>query len=145
MLLYTRGVFRESSRGRVLSTCCARQAFHPHPLPSPLKGEGSPSFSTCSRAFFHKTFDNIHKPLKIRVILQIIFFSYSDRLSSLFLGAISWRVMKDFSPFLGFPDFFRNLFLPTSSKIFAGRFAPFQTNSVIIILFYKSLITESIK
>jgi poly(A) polymerase len=47
--------------------------------------------------------------------------------------------LKDFSPFLRFLDFFRNLFFPTSGNIFAGRFAPFQTNSVIIIPFYKSL------
>jgi hypothetical protein len=44
-----------------------------------------------------------------------------------------------------FLDFFGNLFLPTSKETSAGGFAPFQTNSVIIIPFSKSLITESIK
>src|SRR4030042_1932306 len=51
MPLCIRRVFPESS-------CYALQAFHPHPFPSPLKGEGFPCFSICSRAVFHKTFDN---------------------------------------------------------------------------------------
>jgi hypothetical protein len=45
-----RRVFPESSG-------YARQAFHPHPFPSPLKGEGFPCLSVCSRAVFHKNFD----------------------------------------------------------------------------------------
>jgi hypothetical protein len=52
MSLCIRRVFPESS-------CYARQAFHPHPFPSPLKGEGFPCLSVCSRAVFHRAFDNI--------------------------------------------------------------------------------------
>jgi hypothetical protein len=33
--------------------------FHPHPFPSPLKGEGLDSFLICFRAVFHKTSENI--------------------------------------------------------------------------------------
>jgi len=32
--------------------------LYPHPFPSPLKREGFPCPSVCSRAVFHKTFDN---------------------------------------------------------------------------------------
>jgi hypothetical protein len=54
MPLCIRRVFPESS-------CYARQVFHPHPFPSPLKGEGFPCLSVCSRAVFHRTFDNVQK------------------------------------------------------------------------------------
>ena len=52
MPLCIRRVFPESSR-------YARQIFHPHPVPSPLKGEGFHCLSVCYRAVFHRTFDNI--------------------------------------------------------------------------------------
>ena len=52
MPLCIRRVFPESSR-------YARQVFHPHPVPSPLKGEGFHCLSVCYRTVFHRTFDNI--------------------------------------------------------------------------------------
>jgi hypothetical protein len=35
----------------------SRQSFHPHPLPSPLKGEGFPYLSIFFRVVFHDFFD----------------------------------------------------------------------------------------
>lgn len=52
MPLCIRGLFSKSS-------CYARKSFHPHPLPSPLKGEGFLCPSVCFSVLFHQSFDNI--------------------------------------------------------------------------------------
>ena len=55
MLFCMRRVFSKFS-------CYARQFLHPHPFPSPLKGEGFPYLSVFFRVVFHNFFDVSHPP-----------------------------------------------------------------------------------